>query len=222
MTEKDELSKKHDRELVELLIGGSQSAYRELYARFKDRLMYLCKRYLKNEADAEDIVHDVFLKLWETRHFINTDLSFSGYVQTIAQNYAMDKLRHFEVHSRFARSILMKGADSTNETEVSVIDNDYTELLDELIESLPSRQQEIFRLSRIEGLTYKEISELMQISVPAVQKHASLSLKNIKEHLQQHADIHFQKEGNKDKKKTAFDIGSVVAIIFLLRYMITE
>lgn len=184
------LSEKKDCELVEYLIDNSQSAFSELYARYKDRLMRLCKRYMKDDDEAKDMVQDVFLQLWETRHLLNPELSFSGYVQTIAQNIAMDKLRHFEVHARFARNILMNGTDATNETEEEIIDKDYMQFLNELVESLPPRQKEIFRLSRIKGLTYKEISEILQISIPAVQKHASLALQKIKEHLQRHADIH--------------------------------
>jgi len=188
----NEISKKQDKELVELLIGSSQEAFGELYARFKERLLYLCKRYLKNEADSEDVVHDVFLQLWETRHSLNSEMSFAAYVQKITKNYTIDKLRHVDVHSRFAKNTLMNVADSTNETENTIIDNDYAELLKELIENLPPRQKEIYRLSRIEGLSYKEISKLLQISIPAVQKHASIALNKIKEHLQQHADIYFQ------------------------------
>ena len=187
------LSEKQDRELVELLMGGSQEAFGELYARYKEQLMVLCKRYLKNENDSEDIVHDIFVQLWETRHLLNAELSFAGYVQTITRNYAKDKLRHLDVHSRFAKNILMNGTDSTNETEDRIADNDYAKLLNELVECLPPRQKEIFRLSRMERLTYQEISELLQISIPTVQKHASLALKRIAEQLQQHADIHFRK-----------------------------
>ena len=187
----NELSEKQDRELVELLIGGSQAALGELYTRYRKQLVYFCKQYLKNEAESEDIVQNIFLKLWETRHSLGTVSSFSGFVKTMAQNQATDKLRHIDVHSRFAGNILTSGTDSTNETEESIIDNDYTELLNKLIESLPPRQKEIFRFSRIEGLTYREISELLQISDSAVQKHASLALHKIEEVLRQHADVHF-------------------------------
>jgi RNA polymerase sigma-70 factor (ECF subfamily) len=187
-----DLSKKQDKELVELLIDGSKPAFGELYARYRKQLMYTCKQYAIDEADAEDIVNDIFLKLWETRHLLGTISYFSGYVQKMAQNYVLEKFRHVEVHSRFAGNVFLNGTDSTNETEDSIIDNDYTRLLDELIESLPLRQKEIFRLSRIEGLSYKEIAELLQISVPAVQKHTSLALQKIKKNLERHADIHFQ------------------------------
>ena len=186
------LSGKEDKELVELLIGSSRLAFSELYARYKLRLMRFCIQFLKDETGSEDIVHDIFLQLWETRNFLNAELSFSGYVHTLARNRILNMFRQFDVHSRFAKYILMNGKESTNQTEDSIIDNDYARLLNELIESLSPRQKEIFRLSRVQGLTYKEIAELLQISVDTVQEHASLALKKIKKNLLQHTDIHLQ------------------------------
>ena len=109
----------------------------------------------------------------------------------------MKKLRYFDVHAHFVQNMLKNDSESTNETEDTVIDNDYARFLEELIESLTPKQKEVFKLSRIEELSYKEISELLHISIPAVQKHASLALKKIKEQLQQHTDIHFQTEKSK-------------------------
>ena len=192
MPKSNKLSGTSDRELVELLIGGSHEAFGEVYARFRERLIYSCKQYTRNEADAEDIVHGIFLKIWEIRHFLNPELSFSSFLQTITQNYTLKKLRHFDVHSRFVQNMLISEVNSTNETEDTIIDNDYSKLLDELIESLPPKQKEIFRLNRIDGLTYQEISELLHTSVENVRKHASLALKKIKEQLLQHTDIHIQ------------------------------
>ena len=188
----NDLSEKQDRELVELLKNGSQEACGELYARFRERLMFVCKKNMKNDADAEDIVHDVFLQLWENRLLLGEISSFSGYVQTIAKNYAIDKLRHFDVYSRFARKIFMNETNSTNETEDTIIDNDYAKFLDEIIGRLPPMQQKVFRLSRIEKLTYKEIAELLGISPVTVKKHASLALEKIKNQVAQHTDIHLQ------------------------------
>ena len=185
-------SGKQDKELVELLIDGSQSAFVELYTRYKTPLIHYCKQFLKDEAGSQDVVQDIFLQLWERRDSLTTILHFSGYLHTLAQNRILNILRQFDVHSRFAQHILMNEKNYINETENSIIDNDYAKLLNEAIESLSTRQKEIFRLSRIQGLTYKEISELLQISLNTVQEHASLAIKKIKEYLKQHTDIHFQ------------------------------
>ena len=178
-----------DKELLELVMSGSQSAFGELYTRYKGTLMRYCKRFLKDETGSEDVVHDIFLQLWENQDSLNVIKSFSGYLHTLAQNRILNIFRQFDVHSRFARHILTNEKDVTNETEDSIIDNDYAELLNKAIECLSPRQKEIFQLSRIQGFTYKEISELTKISVDTVQEHASLALKKLKGYLKQHADI---------------------------------
>ena len=183
------LAEKQDKELVELVVGGSQQAYGELYARYRERMIYFCKHYMIGEEDAEDIVQDVFLQLWEKRHFLGSVTSFSGYVQAMTKNCVLKTLRHLDVHARFAQHILMNNHDYTNETEDTIIDNDYEKLLNEMIERLPPKQKEIFKLSHMEGLEYKEIAELLQTSVENVRKNASLALKKIQDQLSHHTDI---------------------------------
>jgi RNA polymerase sigma-70 factor (ECF subfamily) len=192
MLDMDNLSKKVDKELVELLMAGSQQAFEELYIRYKDRLMYFCKRILKDQTKSEDIVHDIFLQLLEKNESLNPELSFWGYLQKLAQNRILDEFRRFDIYSRFAQYIIMNGKDSTIQTESSILDHDYTKLLNELIESLSPKQKEIFQLSRIQGLTYKEIAELKHVSVETVREHAYFALKKIKKYLMQHADLHFK------------------------------
>ena len=186
------LSKKQDRELVVLLMGGSQEAFGELYARYRKPLMYSCKKYVKDEAESEDIVHDVFLQLWETRHLINPELSFAGYLQKMVHNSIMYKFRQSDIHSRFTQHVLMNAKDSSNETEDTVIENDYATFLNELIENLPPKQKEIFRLNLIKGLKYNEIAELLQMPTENVRKNVSLALKKVKKQVSENTDINFQ------------------------------
>ena len=186
------VSKLSEKELVELLKNGSQTAFEQLYFRYRNHLINLCTRYLNDEETAKDIVQDIFMQLWETHEALNADLSFGGYVCTLAHNRVLNMLRHFDVHSDFARNIILNGKETTNETEDTILDNDYATLLKKILESLSPKQKEIFRLSRMEGLSYKEISELLHISVDTIQEHVSHALKIIKKQLRQHADIHLK------------------------------
>jgi RNA polymerase sigma-70 factor (ECF subfamily) len=191
MSKINELSKKKDMELVELLRNGSRPAFRELYIRHKDQLLFVCKKYLNDKAAIEDIVQDIFMQLWETHDSLHIVSSFSGYLYTSAKNRILNMHRQFDVHSRFTRYILDNEKESTNDTEDSVIEKDYTDLLNKLSENLPPMQKDVFRLNCIEGLKYREISELLQISVENVRKHISLAMKKIKRHLSKHTGIHF-------------------------------
>ena len=186
-----ELSEKQDKELVTLLVNGSKEAYEELYVRYKTRLIRFCIRLMKDAVGAEDIVQDVFLQLWIVRVTLIPDLSFWGYLQTMAKNLILYKFRQINVHERFVRYTLLNEKDSTNQTEDSIVDNDYEKLLDTLIEGLPPRQKEAYLLSRKQGLTYHEIAEKLQISVYTVREHISLALEKIRNQLPGHTGIHF-------------------------------
>ena len=73
-----------------------------------------------------------------------------------------------------------------------ILDHDYEKFLYQLIDSLSPQQKKIFHLSRIQGMTYNEIAESLNLSLPTVQKHASLALEKIKKQLTAHADLHFK------------------------------
>ena len=187
----ENLSMLQDKELVKLLQNGSRTAFEELYARYKKPLILSCKRYLKNGTYSEDIVQDIFLQLWDKRESLIIEVSFSAYVQTMVQNRIFNERKKFDVHLRYTQNIIMNENEATNATEDMIIDNDYANLLAKLIDSLTPQQKEVFRLSRIKGLTYKEIADLLQISLPTVKKHASLALDKIKKQLMKYKDIEF-------------------------------
>ena len=187
----NKLSEKKDPELIELCRNGSYQAFSELYVRYKDKLLYYCKQYLKDEAEAENIVQDIFMQLWETRDSLNITSSLGGYLFGAARNHILKMLRQLDVHARYAQHILIKTQELTSEMEDAIIGKDYTAFLNRLIDSLPPMQKEVFRLNRIEELTYQEISDLLQISVENVRKHISLAAKKTQSQFLQHKDIHF-------------------------------
>ena len=188
------LSTMQDMELVALLKEDSQLAFSELYTRYKDQLLYSCKKYLKNETAAEDIVQDIFMQIWETRHSLHIISSFSGFLYTAAQNRILNIYRQMDVHSRFARYILDNDNElsKSNEIENFIIEKEYMDILNKLIDTLPPMQKSVSRLNWIEGLTNKEISEKLNISVENVRKHTSLALKKIITKLSKHTNIDIQ------------------------------
>ena len=188
----ENFSTMQDKELVALLKEGSQKAFKELYARYKYRLISYCKRYLKNSSFAEDIVHDIFMQLWKNHDTLQIDESFSGYIYTLVKNHVLKEIRHSDVHERYAAYIRLTENDTTNQTEDTITENDYAKIFDEMLEKLSPRQKEIFLLSRIQGFTHKEIAEKLQISVHVVNEHSSLALKKIKKYLTQHTDINIK------------------------------
>jgi len=119
---------------------------------------------------AEDIVQDAFIKLWHNCSKVPLDKAKS-YVYTIATNLGISDTRHQKVRFKYKDYITQRKSDVNNESpEFIALEKEYMETLKSAIAELPERQREVFLLSRIDKKTYREIAELSNVSVKAIEK----------------------------------------------------
>ena len=178
-----------ERSLVLRLIDGDEDAFCELYAAYKERLLYFAMRFLKSKEYAEDIFQDTFAVIWQGRRFIDPDASFSAYVHTIVRNRILNQLRTFEQQERLREHILSQAVDYSNDTKQEILFNDLRRLIAQALQLLTPRQREIFEMSRERQWSHKEIAEQLGISVYTVQESISTSLKTLREYLRKNAVI---------------------------------
>ena len=172
-----------ERALVLRLIGGDEDAFCELYAAYKNRLIYFAMRFLKSREYAEDVFQDAFTVVWQSRRFIDPDASFSSYLYTIIRNRLLNQLRDAANEEKLKESILSQALDYTDDTKREVMLNDLKFIISRALEQLTPRQREIFEMSREAQLSHKEIAGEQGISVNTVQEHISSSLKIIRTYL---------------------------------------
>lgn len=172
-----------ERSLILRLIGGDEDAFCELYATYKNRLIYFAMRFLKSREYAEDVFQDAFTVVWQSRRFINPDASFSSYLYTIMRNRILNQLRNAANEEKLKESILSQTLDYTEDTKCEVMLNDLKFLISHALQQLTPRQREIFEMSREAQLSHKEIADKLGISVNTVQEHISTSLKLIRTYL---------------------------------------
>ena len=172
-----------ERSLILRLIGGDEDAFCELYATYKNRLIYFAMRFLKSREYAEDVFQDAFTVVWQSRRFINPDASFSSYLYTIMRNRILNQLRNAANEEKLKESILSQALDYTEDTKREVMLNDLKSLISHGLQQLTPRQREIFEMSREAQLSHKEIADKLGISVNTVQEHISISLKLIRTYL---------------------------------------
>lgn len=172
-----------ERSLILRLIGGDEDAFCELYATYKNRLIYFAMRFLKSREYAEDVFQDAFTVVWQSRRFINPDASFSSYLYTIMRNRRLNQLRNAANEEKLKESILSQALDYTEDTKREVMLNDLKSLISHALQQLTPRQREIFEMSREAQLSHKEIADKLGISVNTVQEHISISLKLIRTYL---------------------------------------
>ena len=172
-----------ERALVLRLIGGDEDAFCELYAAYKNRLIYFAMRFLKSREYAEDVFQDAFTVVRQSRRFIDPDASFSSYLYTIIRNRLLNQLRDAANEEKLKESILSQALDYTDDTKREVMLNDLKFIISRALEQLTPRQREIFEMSREAQLSHKEIAGELGISVNTVQEHISSSLKIIRTYL---------------------------------------
>ena len=172
-----------ERSLILRLIGGDEDAFCELYATYKNRLIYFAMRFLKSREYAEDVFQDAFTVVWQSRRFINPDASFSSYLYTIMRNRILNQLRNAANEEKLKESILSQALDYTEDTKREVMLNDLKSLISHALQQLTPRQREIFEMSREAQLSHKEIADKLGISINTVKEHIYTSLKLIRTYL---------------------------------------
>ncbi len=173
--------------LVLRLIEGDEDAFCELYAAYKNRLIYFAMRFLKSREYAEDIFQDAFTVVWQSRRFINPDASFSAYLYTIVRNRILNQLRDLSNRDKLCEQILSRAVDYTNETKDTILANDLRQLISRALQQLTPRQREIFGMSRERQMSHREIAEALGISVNTVQESISISLRTLRTYLEKHS-----------------------------------
>jgi len=174
---------KEEKIYVSLIKAGNSFAFEKLYFKYSKKLYNFAFNILKSKEDAEGLVQNIFIKIWETRSEINTELSFGGYIFKMAKNMLINHLKKKINEKVYIDYLLTFPEDIIPPVEQEINFLELNMEIERLISILPEKRREIFLLSRHEGLTYKEIAEKLDISVNTVNTQISKSLEHIRDHL---------------------------------------
>jgi RNA polymerase sigma-70 factor (ECF subfamily) len=165
--------------LVEKLRKGDIESFDLLYDRYAARLHYFGMKYLKSEEETEELVQTVFLKVWEYHINLKKESSFKSYLFTIAYNDICKIFRTKYYHQKYVSDILKENPQPFVEIERGFQCKSVLERIQEIIEKLPEKQKVIFRKSREEGKSSREIAEEVGLSPGTVDNYISQSMKFI-------------------------------------------
>jgi RNA polymerase sigma-70 factor (ECF subfamily) len=157
-----------------------QNDFDRIYLSYFYRLHRFAKEYVMSDADAENIVQDVFLLLWEKREVLNIQISLTAYLFSLVKNKCIDYLRHRVITNEFQQELSLKLASLEELDSAFVSDEEIEQFLADAINKLPKRCREIFIKSRIEGKKYREIAEELNISVNTVESQMAIALKKLR------------------------------------------
>jgi RNA polymerase sigma-70 factor (family 1) len=175
--------------LIKELIEGNDKAFRKLFDTYRDNVYAYSISMLKTKVLAEEIVQDVFLKIWQHRNRLNPELSFKSYVFTITRNLTFNLISKATNNRKLREEVFYESQKSYTPIEDKIAEADYEILKNKAIEQLSPKRKIIFQMSRDEGKSYEEISKELDISVSTVKGQMSKALATIRDFLQTHGDV---------------------------------
>ncbi len=138
---------------------------------------------LKDHDNACEIVQEVFVTLWEKRNQVDITFDFENYIFTIAHNAIRKFFRKKSMENKFRDILLNTSTETIENADTSIIYNELFELANRTIEKLPPKRKTVYKLSRLEGLTIKEIANRLDISTRTAENQLARALKYLKEEL---------------------------------------
>ena len=167
---------------IKLIKSGDLSQFKSVFLKFWEPLVHFSYRFVKDTLIAEDIVQDTFMYLWNNLDKIDSDKNFKTYIFTIVKNKSLNHLRHSNIVEDSHEFLKLHISEPlTPEEKLSEIE--LAEQITKAISKLPERCRLIFTMNRFDNLTYKEIAEILEISIKTVETQMSRALKSLKENL---------------------------------------
>jgi RNA polymerase sigma-70 factor (ECF subfamily) len=176
------------RELVARLQEGCQKALGELYAQYYQRIFQLAMQFLHSPEMAEEIVQDVFVKLWQKRHEIDLERPVEAWLYTVAKNKVINSFKRKAREQAICRTTeapVEKEIEGMARPDHQLQQEQVATLLSQAIGHLPEKQQEVYKLARLEGYSRNEIAEQMQISALTVKTHMARAMVSVRQFMQQ-------------------------------------
>jgi RNA polymerase sigma-70 factor (ECF subfamily) len=168
--------------LLKLLKAGDGAALEEIYFRYSETVFVAALKKVRSRHIAEELVQNLFIRLWIKREELNIQ-HLPAYLQTAIRYQVIDYIRSKIIHERYYQSTKEQQHTHENSSESRLLLHELAMAIDNTIKKLPQKTQEIFRLSRYEKRSIKEIAQYMGLSEKAVEYHMTQSLKFMRLHL---------------------------------------
>ncbi|GAB3253215.1 RNA polymerase sigma-70 factor [Larkinella harenae] len=182
-------SKKQEADFIQCLQQGDTDAFEQLFNGYKRPVLFFIQKFLPSDTEAEEILHDVFLKVWHHREQLDPALGIGGYLHTLARNQVLNQLKQNATARKLNQEWGRRTDAHSHTTEDQYIAREYERLADQAIAQLPPRRQEVFQLCSVEGKSYDEVGEQLGISRNAVKDHMVRARRFLSHFLRRYADL---------------------------------
>lgn len=176
----------NEKELLTQTAEGDENAFRQLFDHYWNHIYSVAFSLTKSAVISEEIVQDVFLKIWLNKEKLTSVTKFDAYLFTVARNHIYNELRKKTLEPLFVEHLEQHFSQSSSLPDQEMSFKETNQLINKLVEKLPSQQRAVFRLSRYEGFSHNKIAEELGISALTVKSHMTKALGYIRHFLQMH------------------------------------
>lgn len=169
-------------ELIKSIKQSDTAAFKQFFDYISKPLCHFIFLKTHDAVVAEDLVQETFIKIWESRHRLNEGLSLKAYAYKIANNLTLNYLRHVKVESNFRQHLEFEPV-SGDSPDVLLENNEFQSQFLKAVDQLPQQTRMVFLMSRTEDLSYKEIAEILDISIKTVESHIGKALRLLRDQL---------------------------------------
>ena len=173
----------NEKELLILLKEGHESAFEEIYKLYSSRLFGNIYKMVKSELIAQEILQEVFIKVWNNRAGIDPQKSFRSYLFRIAENQVYDFFRKAVRDKKMQTRLIAVVSEHYEHIEEMILKKENNLILQKAIAALSPQRQQVFRLCRLEGKSYNEVGKELGISTSTISDHIVKANKTVREYL---------------------------------------
>ena len=178
-----------EKTLLQQIAEGNALAFREFFELYRNRIFVFVEQLIHSKADAEEIVQDTFMKVWQTAPRLAEIDNPGQYIYTIARNKTLNYIRKIASDQRLIDQVWANQAELDNSLEEKLRSSEVKEVIEKAVSQLSEQKQNIFRLSREQGLTHAEIAAMLGLSQSRVKNILVEALKQIKHNLHPYSDL---------------------------------
>lgn len=171
--------------LIELLKGDDESAFAEIYSRYAENMAGFACSKLYSLEDARDLIHDLFVKLWENRKQLAISSNLKTYLYLLVRHRIIDKIRKNITREEYADGLKSLRYAYHNSIEQKIYLKELEDTIEKSLNELSPRVKEIYQMSRVEELSIKEIAEKLGLAEQTVKNQLSTALKHLQKVLAQ-------------------------------------
>jgi RNA polymerase sigma-70 factor (ECF subfamily) len=168
-------------DLISRIRRSEQKAFEELFKKYSQALIHFSTRFTGDNQAAENIVQDVFLRIWNNREKLNPGLNIKSYLYKAVKNQTLQYLRHSNIVAKSKNKISSNNPVKSPEDRLN--DKQLAVIIQDAIHELPPQCRMIFSMSKYDHLTYNEIAEIQNISIKTVETQMGRALKFLRKRL---------------------------------------